>query len=472
MTDVTTKHPDYSKNVYLWSKVEDVCEGQHKVKAAKEKYLPRHNKPDTSPEAMAAYESYLEHAVFYGVTGKTLGSLVGGAFSKVPNFQRPDELEYLERNANGQGVGVHQLAQAALRHILKTYRCALYVDYPTVAPSKTRAEDAAKQAFPMIHVLSAKSVINWDTVIVGNQQKLSLVVIHETVSSRDQGGFKFETKNQYRVLRLEESNGSHVFTIQIYTQNPDGSITEGHKTIPTDYNGKQWSYIPFTFVGAIDNTAAIESAPLLELADLNLAHYIDSADFQESVYFVGQPQFYMENVDQQMYEIIKKDGLYIGCKNAFPVKLGFAQANPNTLSQTAMDKKWERMKELGARLVQAGSANKTATEAKSDEAVQHSVLSLCVVNISAALTQALRWCAKFAIANVDAIDSLSYEISREFSDSSFDSNLAAQIWAAAVAGKVSYATYWDYLVTGELPKHGYDIELSRVENHNPIDVPL
>ena len=108
---------------------------------------------------------------------------------------------------------------------------------------------------------------------------------------------------------------------------------------------QQWSYIPFTFVGAIDNTASIESAPLLELADLNLAHYIDSADFQESVYFVGQPQFYMENVDQQMYETIKKDGLYIGCKNAFPVKLGFAQANPNTLSQTAMDKKWEQMKE-------------------------------------------------------------------------------------------------------------------------------
>ena len=96
MTDVTTKHPDYSQNVYLWSKVEDVCEGQHKVKAAKEKYLPRHNKADTSPEAMAAYESYLEHAVFYGVTGKTLGSLVGGAFSKVPNVH--GDIRHLENN--------------------------------------------------------------------------------------------------------------------------------------------------------------------------------------------------------------------------------------------------------------------------------------------------------------------------------------------------------------------------------------
>ena len=59
-------------------------------------------------------------------------------------------MEYLERNANGQGVGVHQLSQAALRHILKTYRCAFYVDYPTVAPSKTRAEDVVKQAFQQV----------------------------------------------------------------------------------------------------------------------------------------------------------------------------------------------------------------------------------------------------------------------------------------------------------------------------------
>lgn len=473
MTDVTTKHPDYSKNADLWGKVEDVCEGQHKIKAVKEKYLPRHNKPDVSKEAMAAYDSYLEHAVFYGVTGKTLGSLIGGAFSRLPNFQRPDELEYLERNANGQGVGIYQLAQAALRHVLKTYRCAFYVDYPNVEPSKTRSEDAKKQAFPMIHVLSAKSVINWDTIIVGNQKKLSLVVIHEVVSKRDQGGFKLETKDQYRVLRLEEVDGGHVFTIQIYTQNSDGVLTEGSKTIPKDYNGKQWDYIPFSFVGAIDNTPAIESAPLLELADLNLAHYIDSADFQESVYFVGQPQFFMEGVDTQMYELIKKDGLYIGCKNAFPVKLGFAQANPNTLSQAAMDKKWEQMKELGARLVQAGSANKTATEANNDDAIQHSVLSLCTVNISAALTQALRWCAKFAMPNIDSIlpEELTFEISKEFSKPEFDNERSKQLYEACVAGKYPFKVWHEYQQTGEFPDYSYEeIQDMLEEERNSVAV--
>ncbi|MBP8005321.1 MAG: DUF4055 domain-containing protein [Acinetobacter sp.] len=458
MTSVKAKHPDYSENISLWEKVDDVCRGQHAVKAAREKYLPRRNKADTSPEAITAYDSYLEHAVFYGVTGKTLGSLVGGAFAKLPNFQRPDDLEYLERNANGQGVSMYQLAQLALRHILKNYRCAVYVDFPNVEPSRNRAEDAKKQAFPMVHILSAKCVINWDTIIVGNQQKLSLVVISESVSEREPGAFEFKKIEQYRVLSLEETNDGHVFKIQVYKKNKEGEYEGGEKTTPTDYNGETWSYIPFSFIGAIDNTSSIENAPLLELADLNLAHYIDSADFQESVYFVGQPQFSMPDITEQWYEVIKKDGLYIGCRNAFPTKIEMVQAQPNTLSQSAMDKKWDQMKELGARLIEKGSANKTATEADNDDSVQHSVLSLCTVNVSTAFTQALRWCAKFAMPNVDSLnpEQLVYEISKEFSKPKFDNDRAKQLYEACVAGKYPFKVWHEYQQTGIFPDYSYD----------------
>ncbi len=68
----------------------------------------------------------------------------------------------------------------------------------------------------------------------------------------------------------------------------------------------------------------------------------------------------------------------------------------NTLAREAMKDKWEQMKEMGARLIEKGSAaKKTATESNSDDAVQHSVLSLCVVNMNEAFSMALRWAAKF-----------------------------------------------------------------------------
>lgn len=474
MTAVAYTHPDYQQNLPLWVKVEDVCQGQHQVKSKKEKYLTRRNPQDTSEEATQQYQTYLKNAVFYGVTGKTLGSLVGASFSQLPNFQRPDELEYLERNANGQGVSVYQLAQSALRLVLKNYRCGLYVDYPSVAPSRTRADDKGKNAYAMMHVIPAINIINWDTTVVGNQVKLSLVVIKEVVSVRGNDEFSRSTTTQYRVLRLEMSEqGNHVFTIQVYSDDGSGVLTAQGKQIPTDYQGNTWEYIPFTFIGAVDNTATIDNPPLLELADLNLAHYQDSADFQESVYFVGQPQFSMPDVDETMYELIKKDGLYIGCKNAFPTKIEMVQAQPNTLSQTAMDKKWEQMKELGARLIEQGSANKTATQANNDDAVQHSVLSLCVVNINNAFTQALRWVARFAVPSPDLIkpEDLIFSIPQEFSKPKFESERAKQLWEACLSGRYPYKGWYEYQRTGVMPDYSWD-EVQKLIEEEKANEPI
>ncbi|EXV73044.1 hypothetical protein J833_3936 [Acinetobacter baumannii 25691_10] len=95
----------------------------------------------------------------------------------------------------------------------------------------------------------------------------------------------------------------------------------------------------------------------------------------------------------------QKRGIYVGAKVLLPLPenggLGIVQADPNTLAREAMKDKWEKMKEMGARLIEKGSGGKTATEANSDDAVQHSVFSLCVVNMNEALSVALRWCAKF-----------------------------------------------------------------------------
>lgn len=470
MSDVTFKHPEYLKNFFLWDQVDDVCKGQKAVKDKKEKYLPRNNPQDTSAEARGFYDSYLMRAVFYGVTGKTLGSLVGAAFATDPTFKYPKELEHLERNANGSGVSLYQLSQSAVRHVLKHYRCALYVDFPDVEPSRNRAEEKAKQAYPMIHLLPSKAVINWDTITVGNQIKLSLVVIEESISERGVDGFSIESKQQYRVLRLEDVGlGEFIYTIEVYSKSDKGVWAGNGRKIPTDYNGDTWSYIPFSFVGAVDNSAQIDNAPLLELADLNLAHYRDSADFQESVYYMGNPQYFASGMDWNWFDEAKKRGVYIGAKVILPLpqggNLGITQVQPNTLSREAMKDKWQQMKEMGARLVEKGSASKTATEADNDDAVQHSVLSLCVVNTNEAVTMALRWCAKFVMPNVESLtkEDLLFEISQEFNKQGYLADLSRQLFESAVQGHSSFKSWWEYNQSGMFPKQTYDEEKKSIE---------
>jgi len=206
------------------------------------------------------------------------------------------------------------------------------------------------------------------------------------------------------------------------------------------------------------------------LANLNLAHYRDSADFQESVFYMGQPQYFAKGVTWEWYDQAKKRGIYIGAKVLLPLPenggLGIVQADPNTLAREAMKDKWEKMKEMGARLIEKGSGSKkTATEANSDDAVQHSVLSLCVVNMNEALSAALRWAAKFVMPNVDVLtkDDLMFEISQEFNKQGYLAELARQLFEAALQGRSSFKSWWEYNQTGMFPKQKYEEELQNVE---------
>lgn len=248
MSDVTFKHAEYVKNVGLWQKIDDVCDGEDAVKEQREKYLPKPNAHDKTPENDAAYAAYLTRAVFYEVTGTTLNSLVGAAFATDPSFKFTPELEHLERNANGAGLSAYQLAQTGIRHLLKHYRCALYVDYPDVIPARNLKEHKEQNSYPMIHLLNAVDVINWDSMMVGNQKKLCLVVIREVVSTRGSDGFSKEDREQFRVLRLEpDENGEFAYSVQIYTKNDKGEYEGGPKKFPTDHSGRTWSYIPLIF---------------------------------------------------------------------------------------------------------------------------------------------------------------------------------------------------------------------------------
>lgn len=144
----------------------------------------------------------------------------------------------------------------------------------------------------MIHILNAIDVINWDSMMIDNQKKLCLIVIREFTSERGADGFSKTEVEQYRVLRLEpDSEENYIYSVQVYAKGDKSTWVGGEKKFPTAYNGDFWSYIPFTFVGAIDNSEEIKKPPLLPLANLNLAHYRDSADFQEAVFIWANHSF-------------------------------------------------------------------------------------------------------------------------------------------------------------------------------------
>lgn len=439
MADVTFQRSEYGKALPDWQLVADVCAGERAVKERGDVYLPRPMPKDKSEENRLRYEQYRARAVFYGATGRTLQGLLGAAFNREPVIDLPPALEYAQEDVDGQGVSLYQQSQRTLSQVLQKGRRGLLVDYPHVEGGASRAALAQRAVQATIIAVDAEQIVNWRTEKVGSQHRLSLVVIREKHLSVN--GFGLDELDQYRVLSLTEG----VYTVELYRETQKGSrewvVVERY--IPRRGNGSAWDRIPFAFVGAQDNNADIDTAPLCDLAAVNIAHYRNSADYEDSVYLCGQPNFWISGLDEDWRDWLQKQGLYVGARAPMLLpdggQFGVAQAQPNTLAKEAMDQKERQMIALGARLVERGSAIMTATQARAETQTEHSVLSLVVQNVSEAYALALGWAADFMNAPGAAVG---FQLSTEFMDHQMDAQTLRELVAAWQSGALPNSDLW------------------------------
>lgn len=407
MNKANTKRKAYQAQLAHWQLLNDVCSaGDEAIKKAGVKYLPKPNPHDNSDENQSRYQQYVDRAVFYNATGRTLRGLVGTAFAKYPTLLLPSALDYLSDDADGAGVSLYQQSQKALSQTLKLGRHGLFVDYPKTGGEVSIAQKQAMYLRARIVSVKAEQIINWRTERIGGVVKLSLVVIEESKETPKE--FETTTEKQYRVLSLDDSG----YRVRIFDK--DGEPT-GEDYYPSDGSGKAWREIPFAFIGGENNDSEIDEPPMLDLAKLNLAHYRNSADYEDSVFFNGQAQPYISGLTEEWRDHLEENKVYAGSRTVMLLpeggSYGYAQPQPNTLVKEAMNGKETQMIALGARLIERGSGAKTATQILSEDSAAHSVLSLCANNVSDAYRLALKWCALFE----NATGEVDYEISQEYS---------------------------------------------------------
>ncbi|WP_085747310.1 DUF4055 domain-containing protein [Pseudomonas sp. R45(2017)] len=443
MTDVTFTRPEYTAAQYRWRLVRDVCKGSETIKAAGDRYLPRPNAADTSEDNKQRYEAYKKRAVFYNATGRTKHSLVGAVFRTWPTLTVPGALDYVAKDVDGQGVSVYQQSQSVIGHLLEVGRHGLLVDYASVeAGTVSKADELSGRARANIASYTAESIINWKTRQVGGQHLLSLVVLRETVDVDTDDGFGSEQVIQYRVLRLDLAGQ---YTQEVWEEGSGKTSQIVAPFTPLNGIGRPWQVIPFQFVGSENNDTTIDDAPLYDMAEVNIGHYRNSADYEEAAYLVGQPQPWMAGLDEQWRDHMEKNGIFLGSRAPWllPVNgtCGVWQAQPNTVAKEAMESKKQDMVSLGARLIERGSAVKTATQADNDSAAEHSVLSLVVSNVSEAYSQCLAWMAEF----VNATGEVVYKLNQDFSQITLDPTVLVALFNAVQGGKLPEGDFWQYL---------------------------
>lgn len=387
--------PELQEMLPQYVMVRDCVLGSAHVKKKAAAYLPMPEGAALDPYSGAPrYTAYLLRAVFYNVTRRTLQGLTGQVALKPATIKVPPALDAVVKDATGSGISLEQLGLQLVAENVAVGRAGVLADYPVTDRPTTRQEQREGSVRPTITAYPAEAIINWRTETIGARTVLSLVVLAETHDASDDG-FKVEVRPQIRVLRLVDGK----YSVTLWRKELSGTWTEEPATFPTDAKGNSLTEIPFMFIGSLNNDAAIDPAPLYDMADLNIAHYRNSADYEEAVFMSGQPTPVITGLDQAWWENVLKGKITFGSRAGIPLPADatfeLVQMQANGAAKEAMDQKEAQMKALGAKLVEIQKVQTTATESKMDEVSETSALQRMVKNVSAAVLWALEWCAIF-----------------------------------------------------------------------------
>lgn len=409
--------------------IRDCVEGQRQVKKRKTLYLPDPDETETDETArIARYKSYLMRAVFYGVTGRTLRGYVGLVFDKDPAAQIPPLIEVIEQDATGSGTTLSQQAQSALGDVVALGRAGLFTDYPKTKAPTTRKDAIDGNVRPTIILYKPEQVINWRTRTVGAKVLLSLVVIKESYVVDDDGFAEVEG-TMHRVLRLDAAG---VYQVELYRDVAGKDQPEFETFTPKDGKGLPFREIPFSFIGAEDNDPSIDRPPMLDIAELNLAHYRNSADHEESIFVVGQPTPVFAGLTKQWVDDVFKGKVRFGSRRAVPLPVNgtaeLLQMQPNAAAFEGMEHKEKQMIALGAKLLENTGTEMTATEATQDNVMDNSVLGTCARNVSQAYRKCLNWAYQYATGEiVDDPELIDFELNTDFSARTMTAQDRAQV---------------------------------------------
>jgi hypothetical protein len=282
-----------------------------------------------------------------------------------------------------------------------------------------------------------------------------MIVLHETVYEIDPDDiFSSEQIEQWRYLGLDETG----YFVEVRRKaatgqqgDNDGFVIHQERVYPTKSGNAKFDRIPFVIGGSDSNDWCEQNIPLESLAKMNLAHYRNSADYEQSAFICGQVQPWMSGVSAQRMEALEKQNIRIGAGAMIMLeengKFGFAQAEPNGLAGEAMDKKYAIMQALGAKLSQSSDTQiqKTATESNHENGVQNSTASMAVANLNEAIHDAILLCYEYLGINYTAKDGeYLFKAKQDFTIAAPDSATMTAIGAWVQGGLAPKSMAYNY----------------------------
>jgi len=443
-------YASYTSRLRQWRKVRDCIEGEDAVKDAGKLYLPQPGGQSTDQ-----YNGYKERAAFYGVAERTLRGLSGMVFRNDPTLELPERLEPMREALTTEGYSFDTLIAEVVREVLSTGRYGILPDF---------APEADANAVPYFATYFADDIADWETQLHGAKVVLTKVLLRERAF--EQG--TEENEERYRELCLDDG----VYTQRVWQAVVEKSKDDGtgsrrfaliEETVPS-VGGKTLDYIPFVFINPYDLRPEIEKPPFLDLCNVNLSHYRNSADYEHALYMTAQPTPWCSGAfnEKNTPSSIGPHSLWVLPEGGSAGMLEFTGAGIKA-QRDAMSDKEDRMAALGARMIVEGrSRNEAAETARMRGRGEMSLLVSVVKSVNEAFERLFRRAADWVSSDPDEVV---ITLNRDFVETRMEAKELDSIVKAWQSGAVSRMTLHENLQRGEIvpPSRSVEDEMAMID---------
>lgn len=468
MKDITRTSEGWRRRMRQWRKVRDCLEGEERVRDRGILYLPR-------PRGMKPidYTNYVSRASFYGVAERTLRGMCGLVFRVNPVIEVPPDMTPILEMATPEGFTMNQLLREAVQEVLSMGRYGVLVDLdpnPNLTP------------IPYLATYKAEDIFRWEERTVGARRKLVRVVVREEVETADHETSRFirelaiDPDGVYR-QRIYEEEETERSSSTLFSSGPatflrtdeeldflSGSFVQVDERTPT-IQGRPLSDIPFWFMNVFDMRPRTVKPPFLDMVNLNLAHYRNSADYEQSLFMTSQPTPYIFGVPKSDVPKGIGAGALWHSENR-DVNVGFLEFSGPGISaiERAMEAKEGRMAAVGARLIMdvEKADNVTAETTRLQTRAETSVLIGGIDTVNEAFRKALEFAAAWA---GDDPDEVRVSLNQDFIETRMTPDEQREMVASWQAGAISRKTLHENLQRGEIvaPDRTLEEELELIE---------
>ena len=469
--DITTKHPMLITVEDQIRRARDCYAGTDAIKqtapiyanivlSTDEEYLPRLNGQDKKQ-----YQNYKKRAVFYGTMARTVTALVGAIDRKPPQVNGADDLEDFLKDVTGTGVSLDEFLKDIEEEVMISGRVVVCIDRKN-----------SKDNRPYLVWYKSEDCINWFSEDYADfDQRLSGIVFRESYYQRDpENRYKQKQVDQYREFVMEKGK----VTVNIWrpgtpetrdSASDSLSATRPEYTVFQTYEltnrGKSLGFIPCVSVVADGSPFEIPKPPLLDLVDVNIAHYRNSADYEHGMHWTALPTPVLTGLNGKDSNISIGSGsaIILPDPQSSAMFLEFSGTGLGVI-KSAMEHKEGMMNTLGARMLASSTDQSTSAEVAR---INYSgeTASLCNVarSMSRGMSRMLRMVARWE--NKKGHEKIEVRLNEDYVDTKLAGADITALMSAYQGGAISLDSLIWNMSSGERLPLGrtVDDEISLIE---------